>query len=69
VLFAFDFVPAGGDQQASLTSGWQPHPPATFFCAQIEAPMEEIILFLGEFLIEPLIELVGSLVLRFLFGK
>jgi len=40
-----------------------------FFCAQIEVRMEEIILFLGEFLIEPLIELVGSLLLRFLFGK
>jgi len=36
---------------------------------KIETPMEEIILFLGEFLIEPLIELVGTLVLRFLFGK
>jgi molecular chaperone HscB len=31
VLFASDWFPVGARTQASLTSGWQPHPPATFF--------------------------------------
>jgi len=33
VLFASDSVTVGERTLASLTSGWQPHPPATFFCA------------------------------------
>jgi hypothetical protein len=68
VLFGFDLVRRG-----RCTGGfdkWLAAAPAShFFCAQIEARMQEIILLLDEFSIEPLIELNGTLVLRFLFGK
>jgi hypothetical protein len=54
--------------QAGLTSGWQPHPPATFFVRKMEL-VAEIIFLLAEPFFELLIELIGTLVVRLLFGE
>jgi hypothetical protein len=54
-------VPAGERKTRLSTSGWQPHPPATFFVPVHERIMLDLLAFV--------LELLWDLVIKFLLGE